>query len=253
MAKAKKLPFLFTPPIIRYVERILFEYEKRGQGILNQEILPFSIHFETYKVDEPFMSHSEDMRKSFVDYLTERGAVEFEFISGADSRFFDEAIRAENENEASEKSSGHFEKEFGLRVLDITPIKEIWVYHTKHPNPSLLKGTEAIDSCEVRYDKDTRRLTFHKKFHTFHKGQKVKVFEALWERRSHRCGGVEIKSRPEALSPAELADVVGMKSARREKDLKTLLHNTQSVLLAKGFPIRIKSSKESVLMTIKEV
>lgn len=252
MAKAKKLPFLFTPPIIRYIEGIIFEYEKRGQGILNQEILPFSMHFETYKADEPFMSHSEDMRKTFVDYLTERGAIEFEFISGADSRFFDEAVRAESESEAIEKSSGHFEKEFGLRVLDITPIKEVWVYHTKHPNPSILKGTEAFEACETRYDKDTRRLTFHKKSHTFQKGQRAKVFEALWNRRSHICGGMEV-GRREAISTTELAGVLGMKSARGEQDLKIQLHNTRNILLKKGLPVRIKSSKESVLMTIKEV
>jgi len=246
MAKIKKLPFLFTPPIVRYVERIISEYEKRNQGILNQEILPFSIRFETYTTDEPFLSHYEDMRKSFIDYLEQRGAIKFHFISGGDSRFFDEKIYAEDDIEANEKSMGYFEKSFEIEVLEITPIKDIWVYHTKHPNPSLLKGTMAFDDYSVNFD--GKRLVHHKKFHNFQNGLPKKVFVELWERRSHTNAGAPIH-KPEILSRKELAEITG----RKEDAVKQAVHNIYNTLLSKGFPIRVKNTKDGVLMTIKEV
>ena len=255
MTKIEKLPFTFTPSIIRYLEEIISKYEKRSQGILNhQSVLPFSITFETYKEDEPFQSHSEDMRKNFVDYLVERDVVKFNFIPGIDDRRFDENIITEtgSEEEYYAKGTAYFETNFGFTILEMSTIKKIWTYYTQHQNPSILKGTEAFDLRVGQYDKDTGKLKFNKRNHSFNKLLRP-LFKELWNRRSHICGKKETGSST-IISVGDLAKIPNI-----EKDtirLKAQLHNIQTRLSAKFSKFIILEAKDDytyLLIKVKEV
>lgn len=247
MTEIKKLPFLFTPPVERYVREIIVEFEKRHQGILeNQSILPFSMHFETYRDDEPFLSNSEDMRKALIDYLEAREAVEFEFIAGVGGdRFFNDTKNTDDMG-----YNGYFDSEFGLHILDIEPLKEIWTYHLEHLAPSILRGRDAGESYELKYDNKTGVLKYYNKHHTFQPRLRPLINE-LWSKRSHLYLGMDVGTR-KYVSLTEIAKALNLNHSLGKTSIQKQLKNLQASLPSK-FPIRLEIDEDAILMKIKEV
>lgn len=188
----KKLPFTFTPSIIRYTKNIIEKFERRSQGITDQIIVPFTIELDTYTEGEPFMSHSEDMRKLFIDYLEAKKVAKFEFIEGHEPRYFEDVVRVKGDNEYGEESGTNIETKFSLRILDIEHIKELWGYYMDNKIPSTLTRKGIYEALEIDLNKKMW-LFDSSDSAVVHKFQKRlhPLIKILWDKKSHFSNGEE--------------------------------------------------------------
>ena len=118
----EKYPFTFTSPIARYLKEIITGFENRKQKNA-EDVLPFSICFESYEKHELFRHDSESMRMAFIEYLEQEKVVEFELIKITDTRAFDD-FSIDN------KKEGEYNTNFVLHILNMNPILEIWDNYT---------------------------------------------------------------------------------------------------------------------------
>jgi hypothetical protein len=247
----KKLPFTFTPSIIRYIKNIIEKFEKRSQGITDQIVVPFTVEFDTYVEGEPFMSHSEEMRKLFVDYIEAKKVAKFEFIEGHEPRYFEDIVRVKGDNEYGEESGTNIETKFGLHILDIEHIKELWDCYMDNKIPSTLTRKGIYAALEIDLNKKMWLLDssdsaavhkFQKRLHS--------LIKILWDKRSHFSNGEEFGLH-KPVSLKELSDLLNRNKTFLDEQLTNLKKRLDK------FPSRhsvcLEYDGENVLMKIREV
>lgn len=255
----EKLLFSFTPPITRYLEEINNKFDKMSQGsIENQKITPFFIDIETYKQDEPFMTHYEDNRGIFLNYLENRKAIRLsavpENVWGHTVKLFDDHIEQtnfyKNIDDFVEINGKKIPIKFRLEIFDINVIKKLLANQRQRPKTPTLKEIQYYENVQVTYDDITRRLIYqssNKKFNWKTNPTRAKIFDILWKNHSHMYNNKEMWS-PVLLDLSELAKTLKISDTSLKKKLKSI----KNELTSKGFPLNINYSNNTVLMKINE-
>ncbi len=252
---AKSLPFTFTPSIVRYIRQILEEYESRRQGsIKGQAVLPFSIGLRGYGAGESFMSHTEQMRENFLDYVGEAASIEIQFMG--EERLYEDRVSTMITTLGAEWEDGTFGtpvESFGVSVKKIDPFLSLWETYTLQKKNILPVPHGEVIFSRIQFDDKARVLIFGSKVKKFQKANdktspRFKLFKTLWEHRRHTLRGEELEGcsgRP--LSKRALEESIGLPL----KD--TDFANLEGVLSRAGMPIEIEhSNEEKVLMIVKE-
>lgn len=254
---AEKLPFTFTPNIVRYLKEVIEIYERRNQGVPKDiGFIPFSHKARLYSDDEPFYSFSEPNRKAFIEYVSKNGAAliqddeeltenyvledRIEFLA-----FTDE----EDDGPDVGKAWGTHPWDMDIWIDDIRPVLFLWQeYLRQKSTDELSKGNIQVE--QMSFNETDARLTYRSKSYTLHKGKgkkplRLRLFEKLWEERMHVVNDMTTKTG-KPLTLMELTNRLGSEPGKSD------IYNLESALQRKHMPIQIQKDGDSVLLIVKE-
>ena len=254
---AEKLPFTFTPNIVRYLKEMIEVYERRNQGVPKDiGFIPFSHKARLYSDDEPFYSFSEPNRKAFIEYVSKNGAAiiqdnedftenyvledRIEFLA-----FTDE----EDDGPDVGKAWGTHPWDMDIWIDDIRPVLFLWQEYLRQKSSDEL-GKGNIEVEQMSFDQKEARLMYRNKSYSLHKGKskkplRLRLFEKLWDERMHVVNG-ETTRVGKRLTASELINRLGVEPG------KTDFYNLEAALQRKQMPIRIEKVGDSVLLVVNE-
>jgi hypothetical protein len=243
--KREELLFEFTPPIRRYVEKIIyFADEFLAQSLEN------TITIQGYEFPEDPTPRNEESNNNFWEYLTKTKAIEL-----TEEPEYKSIVRPDI-------NGGLFIVEkTEFKITNIEPIKEIRLMIKNEE--TCQKNNTKIGPSRVEFDGLNHILRYKASIHKFHNNAdseqptKLKLFQKLWEVKKETRKG-KIKAEGELLPASALAVQIGLIDYARDYEkretknkLYELIKDLRKTFKRKGFPIKIQR-ENGYLMIVKD-
>lgn len=243
---AKKLPFTFTPTIVRYLKHAVELHAKWTQGAPaghSYGLLTFDL--PTYEEGEAIFTFTEASRLSFRKYFTYE-KINVIHVTGEEQRglYYDKV-----DDWGKPGSFCLYKEKTHFIIRDIKPVLALWkTYLLQKDGPQLAVLDAEFE--QVSFDDSEGRLTYLTKSYTLHKGKdgkalRLRLFRKLWDERMHIVNNKTTeKGRPMTMDA--LTKYLGKRPG------KTDISNLGANLKKKGMPIRIQKDADSVLLIVNE-